>query len=110
MPLQTLSILLGLFCLVEAGRTGWIATALAQNKISFKASRVLSIATSLSCCAKSILIVIALICALLFFDQCVSSVVASGRFRHSILMVVSALVIGGIYPAIVQRFQVKPSG
>jgi uncharacterized membrane protein (UPF0182 family) len=58
--------------------------------------------------AKSILCVIALICAVLFF---------ANVFRRTWLLpgigfgllVLSAVLIGGLYPAIVQQFQVKPS-
>ncbi len=58
--------------------------------------------------AKDILVVIALVCAVLFFANAFRQgwtlpLVGTG------LLVVSALVIGGIYPAIVQQFQVKPS-
>ncbi len=58
--------------------------------------------------AKTILAAIALICAILFFANVVRRtwllpVIGFG------LLVVFAIVIGGIYPAIVQQFQVKPS-
>ena len=58
--------------------------------------------------AKNILVVIALVCAVLFFANAfrqgwILPLVGTG------LLAVSALVIGGIYPAIVQQFQVKPS-
>jgi uncharacterized membrane protein (UPF0182 family) len=58
--------------------------------------------------AKTILVFVAIICALLFFANVVTRnwllpAVAFG------LMVISALVIGGLYPAIVQQFKVKPS-
>ena len=58
--------------------------------------------------AKQILAIIALICALLFFGNVVRPtwmlpVLGLG------LLVLSAILIGGIWPAIVQRFQVKPS-
>jgi uncharacterized membrane protein (UPF0182 family) len=58
--------------------------------------------------AKNILVVIALVCAVLFFANAFRQgwmlpLIGSG------LLAVSALVIGGIYPAIVQQFQVKPS-
>ncbi len=58
--------------------------------------------------AKSILIFIALIVALLFIVNIFRSIwpIAIAGLG---LMVVSALVIGGIYPAIVQQFQVRPS-
>ena len=41
--------------------------------------------------------------------QRIPAIVAGGGFGALALLVVSALVIGGIYPAIVQQFQVKPS-
>ncbi len=58
--------------------------------------------------AKNILMWIALVCALLFFVNV---------FRRTWqlpllglgLLVLSAVVIGGIYPAVVQRFEVRPS-
>ncbi len=58
--------------------------------------------------AKNILVVIALVCAVLFFvnawrQSWVLPLIGTG------LLAVSALVIGGIYPAIVQQFQVRPS-
>ncbi len=58
--------------------------------------------------AKNILIGIALVCAVLFFVNAwrqgwTLPLIGGG------LLVVSALVIGGIYPAIVQQFQVRPS-
>ena len=58
--------------------------------------------------AKQILAIIALICALLFFGNVfrptwMLPVLGLG------LLILSAILIGGIWPAIVQRFQVKPS-
>jgi uncharacterized membrane protein (UPF0182 family) len=58
--------------------------------------------------AKQILAIIALICALLFFGNVfrptwMLPVLGLG------LLVLSAILIGGIWPAIVQRFQVKPT-
>jgi uncharacterized protein len=58
--------------------------------------------------AKTVLAVIAVICALLFF---------AGAIRHSAmlpavgfgLLVLSAILIGGVYPAIIQQFVVKPN-
>ena len=58
--------------------------------------------------AKNILMFIAMICALLFF---------ANVFRRtwllpgsaSALLVLSAILLGGVWPAIVQQFQVKPS-
>jgi uncharacterized membrane protein (UPF0182 family) len=58
--------------------------------------------------AKTILVFVAVICALLFFANIYTRnwllpAVAFG------LMVLSAIVIGGAYPALVQQFKVKPS-
>lgn len=58
--------------------------------------------------AKTILAVIAVVCALLFF---------AGAARRSVivpavgfgLLVLSAILVGGVYPAIIQQFQVKPN-
>jgi uncharacterized protein len=58
--------------------------------------------------AKNILTVIAVICALLFFGN----VFRPGWMLPVLglgLLIFSSLLIGGIWPAIVQRFQVKPS-
>ena len=58
--------------------------------------------------AKTILIFVALIVAILFainIFRAIWTVALSGLA----LMAVSALVIGGIYPAVVQQFQVRPS-
>src|SRR3954467_12437598 len=58
--------------------------------------------------AKTILVVIAIICAGLFFAN-----IAYRRWLLPIVafgvMVISAIVIGGIYPAIVQHFSVAPT-
>jgi uncharacterized membrane protein (UPF0182 family) len=58
--------------------------------------------------AKTVLAVIAILCALLFF---------AGAARHSAmlpavgfgLLVLSAILIGGVYPVIIQQFVVKPN-
>ncbi|HEX7267716.1 MAG TPA: UPF0182 family protein, partial [Streptosporangiaceae bacterium] len=58
--------------------------------------------------AKTVLAVIAILCAVLFF---------AGALRHSAmlpavglgLLVLSAILIGGVYPAIIQQFVVKPN-
>ncbi|MGI8536607.1 MAG: UPF0182 family membrane protein [Mycobacteriales bacterium] len=58
--------------------------------------------------AKNILIGIAVVCALLFFANIVvrNIMLPAGALG---LLVVSAVVIGGIYPAYTQRFRVKPN-
>jgi uncharacterized membrane protein (UPF0182 family) len=58
--------------------------------------------------AKTVLAVIAVLCALLFF---------AGAIRHSAtlpavglgLLVLSAILIGGVYPAVIQQFVVAPN-
>ncbi|GII93017.1 UPF0182 protein [Sinosporangium siamense] len=58
--------------------------------------------------AKTILAIIALICALLFF----AGIVRSGGMLPGVafgLLVLSAVLIGGVYPALVEQFQVKPN-
>ncbi|GAA3105280.1 UPF0182 protein [Streptosporangium carneum] len=58
--------------------------------------------------AKTILAIIALICAVLFF----AGVVRSGGMLPGVafgLLVLSAILIGGVYPALVEQFQVKPN-
>jgi uncharacterized protein len=57
---------------------------------------------------RSILAIISLICAALFFANIVRRTwLLPGLGVGGLLL--SALVVGGIYPAIVQRFEVKPS-
>nr|WP_189235417.1 UPF0182 family protein [Planomonospora parontospora] len=58
--------------------------------------------------AKTILAIIALICAALFF----AGIVRPGGMLPGVafgLLVLSAILIGGVYPALVQQFQVKPN-
>jgi uncharacterized membrane protein (UPF0182 family) len=58
--------------------------------------------------AKSILVGIAVICALLFFANIVvrNILLPAGALA---LLVISAVVIGGVYPAYTQQFRVKPN-
>ena len=58
--------------------------------------------------AKTILVGIAVICALLFFANIVvrNILLPAGALA---LLVVSAIVIGGVYPAYTQQFRVKPN-
>ncbi|MEV5329586.1 UPF0182 family protein [Nonomuraea sp. NPDC052634] len=58
--------------------------------------------------AKTILAIIALICAVLFF----AGVIRPGGMLPGVsfgLLVLSAILIGGVYPALVEQFQVKPN-
>ena len=58
--------------------------------------------------AKTVLAVIAVICAVLFFAGAVrrSALLPAVGFG---LLVLSAILIGGVYPAIIQQFVVKPN-
>jgi len=58
--------------------------------------------------AKTVLTVIALICAVLFFAGAArrSSMLPAIGFG---LLVLSAILVGGVYPAIIQQFVVKPN-
>ncbi|MET8699943.1 UPF0182 family protein [Kitasatospora sp. NPDC004723] len=58
--------------------------------------------------AKTILFFVAVICAVLFFLTPVRRTWAPALIGLG-LMVLSAVLIGGVYPAIVQQFQVKPN-
>ncbi|MDH6135133.1 uncharacterized membrane protein (UPF0182 family) [Kitasatospora sp. MAA4] len=58
--------------------------------------------------AKTILFFVALICAVLFFLTPVRRTWAPALIGFG-LMALSAVLIGGLYPAIVQQFQVKPN-
>ncbi|MFI9327374.1 UPF0182 family protein [Kitasatospora sp. NPDC052868] len=58
--------------------------------------------------AKTILFFVAIICAVLFFLTPIRRTWAPALIGLG-LMVLSAVLIGGVYPAIVQQFQVKPN-
>jgi len=58
--------------------------------------------------AKNILLGIAVLCAVLFFANAFRRGSALPAISFG-LLVLSAIVIGGIYPAIVQQFKVKPN-
>ncbi len=102
-----LSVLLGLFVLLK-GVAYWFdryALSLKENKLitGLTYSDVNALLP-----AKAILAGIAVICSLLFF---------ANIFRKSLflpasgtaLLVISAVLIAGVYPAAIQTFQVKPS-
>ena len=102
-----LSILFGLIVLMKAVAY-WFdryALALKENKLITGATYT-DINATLP--AKAILAGIALVCALLFFANIIRRswlLPAAG----TALMVISAVLIAGIYPSAVQQFQVKPS-
>ncbi|WP_151771357.1 UPF0182 family protein [Streptomyces abyssomicinicus] len=107
-----LSVLLGLFVSLKAVAYWLDRYGLAVKSSDFKATdnwtglRYVDANAYLP--AKTILFCIAVICALLFFATLWRRtwqlpVIGFG------LMVLSALLIGGLYPAIVQKFQVQPN-
>jgi uncharacterized membrane protein (UPF0182 family) len=101
-----LSILLGLFMLVRAisyylDRFGLATSGGLFTGVSFADEHAVLP-------SKNILAIIALICAVLFF----MNVFRPGWLLPVLgfgLLILSAILIGGIWPAIVQRFQVSPS-
>ena len=102
-----LSVLIGLVVLLKAG-----AYWLDRYALALKESRLITGLTytdvNALLPAKAILAGIALICALLFFANIVRKswlLPAAG----TALLVVSSVLIAGIYPAAIQQFQVKPS-
>jgi uncharacterized membrane protein (UPF0182 family) len=107
-----LSVLLGLFVALKAVAYWLDRYGLAVKSSDFKATgnwtglRFVDANAYLP--AKTILFCIAVICALLFFATLWRRtwqlpVIGFG------LMVLSAILIGGLYPAIVQKFQVQPN-
>jgi hypothetical protein len=102
-----LSILLGLFVALKA-----VAYWLDRYQLSLKESPLITGMTytdvNAVLPAKAILTGIAIITALLFFANIVrrSWLLPTAG---AALLAISALLIGGIYPALIQQFQVKPS-
>ncbi|MEU4149755.1 UPF0182 family protein [Streptomyces sp. NPDC026659] len=107
-----LSVLLGVFVALKAVAYWLDRYGLAVKSSGFKATdnwtglRFVDANAYLP--AKTILFCIAVICALLFFATLWRRtwqlpVIGFG------LMVLSAILIGGVYPAIVQKFQVQPN-
>ena len=102
-----LSVLLGLVVLLKA-----VAYWLDRYALALKENRLITGLTytdvNALLPAKAILAGIALICSLLFFANIVRKswlLPAAG----TALLVVSSVLIAGIYPAAIQQFQVKPS-
>ncbi|MBA2445490.1 MAG: UPF0182 family protein, partial [Nocardioidaceae bacterium] len=102
-----LSVLLGLFMLLRAA-SYWLD----RYGLAFSDGDLMTGITYTDANAvlpsKNILAIIAIICALLFFGN----VIRPGWMLPVLgfgLLILSAVLIGGIWPAIVQRFQVKPT-
>ena len=102
-----ISILLGLIVLLKA-----VAYWFDRYALALKESKLINGLTytdvNATLPAKAILAAIAVICALLFFANIVRRswlLPAAG----TALLVVSSVLIAGIYPGAIQQFQVKPS-
>ncbi|MEU3374018.1 UPF0182 family protein [Streptomyces sp. NPDC006660] len=107
-----LSVLLGVFVLLKAVAYWLDRYGLAVKSSDFKAASnwtgLRYVDANAYLPAKTILFCIAVICAVLFFATLWRRtwqlpVIGFG------LMVLSAILIGGLYPAIVQKFQVQPN-
>ncbi|WP_202447583.1 MULTISPECIES: UPF0182 family membrane protein [Streptomycetaceae] len=107
-----LSVLLGLFVSLKAVAYWLDRYGLAVKSSGFKATSgwtgLRYVDANAYLPAKTILFCIAIICALLFFATLwrrtwTLPVIGFG------LMVLSAVLIGGLYPAIVQKFEVQPN-
>lgn len=107
-----LSLLLGLFVLFKAVAYWLDRYSLAVSSGDFKqASQFTGLRYTDAHAvlpAKTILFIVALICAVLFFVNVFRRTWALPIIGFG-LMVLSAVLIGGLYPAIVERFQVKPN-
>ncbi|WP_345673846.1 UPF0182 family protein [Yinghuangia aomiensis] len=107
-----LSLLLGLFVLLKAIAYWLDRYALAVHSGDFKeASQFTGLRytdANAVLPAKTILFIVALICAVLFFVNVFRRTWSLPVIGFG-LMVLSALLIGGLYPFIVERFQVKPN-
>jgi uncharacterized membrane protein (UPF0182 family) len=102
-----LSVLLGLIVLLKA-----VAYWFDRYALALKESRLITGLTytdvNATLPAKSILAAIAVICSLLFFANILRKswlLPAAG----TALMVAASVLIAGVYPGLIQQFQVKPS-
>jgi uncharacterized membrane protein (UPF0182 family) len=107
-----LAVLLGVFVLLKAVAYWLDRYALAVKSGSYKGvegwTGLRYVDANAFLPAKTILFFVAIICALLFFMTAVRRTWAPALIGFG-LMVLSAVLIGGVYPAIVQQFQVKPN-
>jgi len=102
-----LSVLLGLIVLLKAGAYWFDRYHLALNDGKLITGLTYTDVNAVLP-AKAILAGIAVVCSLLFFANIIrrSWVLPSAGVA---LMVVSSVLISGVYPGIIQQFQVKPS-
>jgi uncharacterized protein len=106
-----LSVLLGIFVSLKAVAYWLDRYGLAVNASNFKATTgwtgLRYVDANAYLPAKTILFCIAIICALLFFATLWRRTWSLSMIGFG-LMVLSAVLIGGLYPLIVQEFQVQP--
>ncbi|MFI6517455.1 UPF0182 family protein [Spirillospora sp. NPDC050679] len=101
-----LSVLVGLFVLLKAFAYWFDRYGLAHSERGVVTGASYTDVNALLP-AKTILAVIALICAAMFFGN----IVRRGMMLPGVgftLLVLSAILIGGVYPMLIQQFQVKP--
>ncbi|MFF8844694.1 UPF0182 family protein [Streptomyces sp. NPDC015127] len=107
-----LSVLLGLFVALKAVAYWLDRYGLAVKSSDFKATSnwtgLRYVDANAYLPAKTILFCIAVICAVLFFATLWRRTWQLPMIGFG-LMVLSAILIGGLYPAIVQKFQVQPN-
>ncbi|MCZ4120140.1 UPF0182 family membrane protein [Streptomyces sp. H39-S7] len=107
-----LSVLLGIFVSLKAVAYWLDRYGLAVKSSDFKATSSWTglryVDANAYLPAKNILFAIAIICALLFFATLWRRTWSLPMIGFG-LMVLSAILIGGLYPAIVQKFQVQPN-
>ncbi|GAA1386919.1 UPF0182 family protein [Kitasatospora putterlickiae] len=107
-----LAVLLGVFVLLKAVAYWLDRYALAVKTGTYKGvsgwTGLRYVDANAFLPAKTILFFVAAICAVLFFLTPVRRTWAPALIGLG-LMVLSAVLIGGVYPAIVQQFQVKPN-
>ncbi|MFI6443148.1 UPF0182 family protein [Kitasatospora sp. NPDC050543] len=107
-----LAVLLGVFVLLKAVAYWLDRYALAVKSGTYKGvegwTGLRYVDANAFLPAKTILFFVAVICAVLFFLTPVRRTWAPALIGFG-LMALSAVLIGGVYPAIVQQFQVKPN-
>ncbi|WP_280695411.1 UPF0182 family protein [Kitasatospora sp. GP82] len=107
-----LAVLLGVFVLLKAVAYWLDRYALAVKSGAYKGvdgwTGLRYVDANAYLPAKTILFFVAIICAVLFFLTPIRRTWAPALIGFG-LMALSAVLIGGLYPAIVQQFQVKPN-
>ncbi|RFU41344.1 UPF0182 family protein [Actinomadura logoneensis] len=101
-----LSVLVGVFVLLKAFAYWFDRYGLVHSERGVRTGASYTDVNALLP-AKTILAVIAVVCALLFFSNLLRRGMALPGVGL-VLLVLSALLVGGLYPVLIQRFQVKP--